>query len=481
MKFTPRPYQRLIVNHILSRERTAVWAGMGMGKTSSTLYAINLLQSVEGVGPALILAPLRVAVSTWPDEVAKWEDFSHMRVSVLYGSKAQRKKALNEKADIYCVNYESLPWLVEELDGNWPFDIIVADEATRLKSFRTRSGGSRAKALGSVAWRSEFFIELTGTPASNGLLDLWGQFWFLDKGERLGKTMRRYQEVYFTPIRVGANAFAVKYEPRGFAEKAILEKTQDIALKLNAEDWFDIQKPIVMDVEVTLDEKVMKAYRSLERNLYVELGEYAVDTANAATKTSACLQLASGNLYEGEEVTPDFERLAEAKAAQSVERVDGGTTKPYFHVHDSKLRALASIVEEANGMPILVAYQFKHERDRILSYFKGSRVLDKNPQTIRDWNAGKIPMLLAHPASCGHGLSMQDGGNILVFYSTGWNLEEHEQIIERIGPTRQAQAGHTRPVFVYNIIAKDTLDEAVQERITTKRSVLDLLMERRKA
>lgn len=232
-------------------------------------------------------------------------------------------------------------------------------------------------------------------------MDLWGQFWFLDKGERLGKTMRRYQEVYFTPIRVGANAFAVKYEPRGFAEKAILEKTQDIALKLNAEDWFDIQKPIVMDVEVTLDEKVMKAYRSLERNLYVELGEYAVDTANAATKTSACLQLASGNLYEGEEVTPDFERLAEAKAAQSVERVDGGTTKPYFHVHDSKLRALASIVEEANGMPILVAYQFKHERDRILSYFKGSRVLDKNPQTIRDWNAGKIPMLLAHPASCG--------------------------------------------------------------------------------
>ena len=273
----------------------------------------------------------------------------------------------------------------------------------------------------------------------------------------------------------------MKYEPRGFAEKAILEKTQDIALKLNAEDWFDIQKPIVMDVEVTLDEKVMKAYRSLERNLYVELGEYAVDTANAATKTSACLQLASGNLYEGEEVTPDFERLAEAKAAQSVERVDGGTTKPYFHVHDSKLRALASIVEEANGMPILVAYQFKHERDRILSYFKGSRVLDKNPQTIRDWNAGKIPMLLAHPASCGHGLSMQDGGNILVFYSTGWNLEEHEQIIERIGPTRQAQAGHPRPVFVYNIIAKDTLDEAVQERITTKRSVLDLLMERRKA
>ncbi len=414
MKFTPRPYQRLIVNHILTNPRCACWCSMGMGKTSSTLYAINLLQSVEGVGPALILAPLRVAVSTWPDEVAKWEDFSHMRVSVLYGainllqsvegvgpalilaplrvavstwpdevakwedfshmrvsvlygSKAQRKKALNEKADIYCVNYESLPWLVEELDGNWPFDIIVADEATRLKSFRTRSGadiycvnyeslpwlveeldgnwpfdiivadeatrlksfrtrsgGSRAKALGSVAWRSEFFIELTGTPASNGLMDLWGQFWFLDKGERLGKTMRRYQEVYFTPIRVGANAFAVKYEPRGFAEKAILEKTQDIALKLNAEDWFDIQKPIVMDVEVTLDEKVMKAYRSLERNLYAELGEYAVDTANAATKTSACLQLASGNLYEGEEVTPDFERLAEAKAAQSVERVDRG-------------------------------------------------------------------------------------------------------------------------------------------------------------
>lgn len=483
MKFTPRPYQKLIVNHILSNPRCACWCSMGLGKTSSTLYAINLLQSVDGVGPALILAPLRVAVSTWPDEVAKWEDFSHMRVSVLYGSKAQRKKALKKKADIYCVNYESLPWLVEELDGEWPFDIIVADEATRLKSFRTRSGGSRAKALGSVAWRSRFFIELTGTPASNGLLDLWGQFWFLDRGERLGKTMSRYQEIYFTPIRVGANAFAVKYEPRGFAEEAILKKTQDIAIKLNAEDWFDIQKPIVVNVEVEIGEQVMKAYRSLERNLYAEIGEYAIDTANAATKTSACLQLASGNIYEGEEVTPDLKRLAEAKSVElrNVFRVNEGTTpKPYYYVHDKKLRALASIVEEANGMPVLVTYQFQHERDRILSYFKGARVLDKNPQTIRDWNAGKIPMLLAHPASCGHGLSLQDGGNILVFFSTGWNLEEHEQIIERIGPTRQAQAGHPRPVFVYYIVAKDTLDETVQERIKTKRSVLDLLMERRK-
>ena len=479
-RFIPRPYQRLIVNHILSRERSAVWAGMGLGKTSSTLFAVNLLQSVDGVGPVLILAPVRVAAATWPDEVAKWEDFSHMRVSVMVGNKAARRKALKTPADIYCMSYENIPWLIDELNGAWPFDIIVADEATRIKSYRTRSGGSRAKALGTVAWRSKFFIELTGTPASNGLMDLWGQFWFLDKGERLGRSMRQYQEVYFRPIRVGANAFAVKYEPRDFAEEAILKKTQDVALKLNAEDWFNIEKPIVSTVEVSLPPEVMKVYKSMEHNLYAELGDMVLETPNAATKTSVCLQIAGGFAYQCEETrTPDFAALDDEPEHSIGVSIHGDGLRPYYCLHSEKISALRSIVEETNG-PILVTYQFKHEAQQILRAFPGAKLLDKNPKTIHAWNKGKIQMLLAHPASCGHGLSLQDGGNVLVFYSTGWNLEEHEQIIERIGPTRQAQAGHPRPVFVYYIIAKDTLDETVQERINTKRSVLDLLMERRK-
>ena len=456
MKFTPRPYQKLIVDHIQLHDRAAVWAGMGLGKTVATLTAIEQLQRA-GMGPALILAPLRVAQSTWPDEIAKWDHLRHLRVAVVTGTPARRRAALATDADVYCTNYESLPWLVEALGGAWPFGMVVADESTRLKSFRTRQGGTRAQALASVAFRSERFVELTGTPASNGLLDLWGQFWFLDKGERLGKSMSQYQEKFFRPVRVGNNAFAIRWEPMPFTEEAVLSRTKSLALKLNAEDWFPLEKPVVTNVFVDLPKKARTAYDSMEDDFFVAVDEGVIEAANAAVKTGKLLQLAGGALY-GDEL--------------SLER-------PYEEFHDAKLTALGEIVVEACGMPVLVTYQFKHEAARILEAFSEARLLDKDPKTIRDWNAGKIPILLAHPASCGHGLSLQDGGNILVFFSTGWNLEEHEQIIERIGPTRQRQAGHARPVFIYNIIARDTVDEVVQERIRTKREVLDLLMERR--
>ena len=289
--------------------------------------------------------------------------------------------------------------------------------------------------------------------------------------------MRQYQEVYFRPIRVGANAFAVKYEPRDFAENAILEKTKDLTLKLNAEDWFDVKKPIVFDVPVSLPKTAMNLYKQMERNLYAELDGIALTTANAATKTSVCLQIASGCAYDDESI-PDFERLEIAKEESAHKVHDPLAPKSYYVLHQEKIEALREIVDEVKA-PVLVAYQFRHECAEILKAFKNARVLDKNPQTIRDWNAGKIPILLAHPASCGHGLSLQDGGNVLVFFSTGWNLEEHEQIIERIGPTRQLQAGHDRPVFVYNLVANGTLDTVVQERLKTKRDVLEILMEKK--
>lgn len=457
MRFTPRPYQKLIVDHIHLHERAAVWAGMGLGKTVATLTAIEQLQRI-GMGPALILAPLRVAQSTWPDEVANWDHLRRLRVSVVTGAPAARRAALFQEADVYCTNYESLPWLCETLDGEWPFAMVVADESTRLKSFRTRQGGTRAQALAKVAFRSERFVELTGTPASNGFLDIWGQFWFLDQGERLGRSMSQYQEKFFRPVRVGNNAFAVRWEPMPFTEEAVLSKTRDLALKLNAEDWFSLKEPVVTNVEVRLPKKARAAYDSMEEEFFVAVDDGVIEAANAAVKTGKLLQLAGGALYR-DELSPE---------------------KPYETIHDVKLTALSEIVAEACGMPVLVTYQFKHEAARILDAFPQARLLDKDPKTIRDWNAGRIPMLLAHPASCGHGLSLQDGGNILVFFSTGWNLEEHEQIVERIGPARQAQSGHARPVFIYNIIARDTVDEVVQERIRSKREVLDLLLERRK-
>lgn len=455
-----RPYQELIVRFILEHPRSLVLAGMGLGKTVSTLTALAMLHALEGEGPALILAPLRVAKSSWPDEIAKWTHLRHLRCAVICGTAAERAAAVETQADVYCMNYENLAWLDEYLQENdrpWPFPIVVADESTRLKSFRTRQGGKRARALGRHYGEIKRFIELTGTPAPNGYLDLWGQVWFLDHGARLGKTMSAYQETYFRPIRVGAQAFAVRWDILPGADKMIQEKIADLTIRINTEDYFPVDEPIVTDIRVELPDAVRKEYRRMERDMLAEIASTMIATDSAGAKTIKCLQMASGAVYAEDE---NGERTV-------------------VEVHDEKLKALESIVNEAEGNALLVAYQFKHDAQRIKRKFPKARILDKNPQTIRDWNAGKIPMLLAHPASCGHGLSLQDGGCRLVFFSTGWDLEQHDQIIERIGPTRQKQAGHPRPVYVYNIIAKGTIDEAVQERIKTKRRVLDILLERR--
>lgn len=450
----------MIMNFLAAHKRAAVFAGMGLGKTASTLAAVRFFQRFMGEGPALILAPVRVAKATWPDEVAKWDDFSDTKVSVLCGDKVRRCRALSEKADIYTMNYENLPWLESELQSRgepWPFPIVVADESTKIKSLRAHGGGQRGRVLAKHYADIDRFIALTGTPAPNGMQDLWGQVYMIDAGERLGKSYTAFLETYFRPIKMGNAAFAIGYKPLPQSEELIKKRLSDVTVTVNAEDWFDIHEPITRTVEVELDEAQMKTYRQLEGTFLATVGTTEVEAANAAVKTAKCLQLASGAVYKD------------------------GSCKDYEVFHDAKLEALDSIIEEAGGAPILVAYAFRHEADRILAkYPKQAKMLDKNPKTLRAWNEGKIPILLAHPASCGHGLSMQDGGNILVFFGTGWSLEEHEQIIERIGPTRQLQSGHNRPVFIYSIVTKGTLDEAVQERIKTKRDVLDILLERKR-
>lgn len=445
MIFKPHDYQQEAMAHLYKVRRSALWMPMGSGKTVTTLTALEALSTVEEVYPVLVLAPLRVARSTWPEEVKKWPHLSHLRVSVITGTPKQRERALAKPADIYCTNYDNLVWLRKELGDEWPFKTVVADEFTRLKSFRLRQGGSRARVLGQVAHKQvNRFIGLTGTPAPNGVKDLWGQIWFLDQGERLGRTFSAFEQRWF---RKGYDGYSLV--PYDHSQGEIEERLQDICLTVRG---LPVDEPITNPIYVDLPPMARKVYDEMEREMFAVLNDEGVEAANAAVRTQKCLQLANGALYIGD---------------------DG----KWETAHNAKLDALESVIEEANGAPVLVAYNFKHDLARLRDRFRQGRVLDANPDTIHEWNAGRISLLFAHPASAGHGLNLADGGNILAFFGVNWNLEEHMQIIERIGPMRQKQAGYDRPVFVYPILARNTVDDLVMERLTTKKTTQEVLLE----
>lgn len=448
-----KSYQKEIIKYILDKQRCAVFASMGTGKTVSVLSAIDIMYlTKELTKKVLIIAPLRVARTTWPEEIDKWPHLKDLTISVISGNATERIAALKKDVHIYAINYENLIWLDEILGGKWPFEMVVADESTKLKGFRTRQGTKRSRAIGKHAHTHiKRFIQLTGTPAPNGVKDLWACGWFIDAGHRLGRTYSSFVDRWF---RRSWNGFTI--EPMPYAQKEIEEKLKDVCITIDAKDHFDISEPIVNCLMVDLPDKAMKKYKEMEKRMFTELDDvfksHAVEALNAASRTMKCLQLANGAAY--------------------VE----GDNKQWVEVHDVKIKALEEIIEEANGMPVLVAYNFRSDLARLKKAFPQGRVLDKDPQTIRDWNAGKIPVLFAHPASAGHGISLQDGGNIMVFFSVNWNLEEHTQIIERIGPVRQKQAGYDRPVFVYYILAKGTVDLVIKHRLETKESVQDSLL-----
>ena len=442
--FVPHDYQLDAMDWLYEHPRTALWMPMGGGKTVSTLTALDALHLVDGVYPLLVLAPKRVARSTWPDEVTKWSHLSHLRVSVISGTPKQRQAALDAPADIYTMAYDNLSWLCETLGEAWPFATLVADELTRLKSFRIRQGSKRAGALGRVAHtKVRRFIGLTGTPSANGLKDLWGQTWFLDKGERLGRTFSAFEQRWF---RRGYDGFSLQPEPH--AQGEMQDLLQDICLTVTG---LPVDEPITNRIYVDLPPKVRGLYDDMEEEMFAQIGLEGVEAANAAVRTGKCLQMANGAIYTD---APEWEAL-----------------------HDAKLEALESVIEEAGGAPVLVAYNFKHDLERLRRHFPAARTLDADPDTIRQWNAGRIPILLAHPASAGHGLNLADGGNILAFFGLNWSLETHMQIIERVGPMRQKQAGYDRPVFVHYIMARNTVDDMVFERLQSKRTVQEILLD----
>jgi SNF2 family DNA or RNA helicase len=420
--FTPRPYQRLITEHELTLARGGVWAGMGTGKTAATLEAISALQLTES-RPVLVLAPLRVAQSTWPDEARKWSSFSHLEVVPVVGDAKAREAALKRDAAVKTINYEMIPWLVEQCGDKWPFGMVVADESTRLKSFRLGgSGGKRARSIAKVAHKStDRWVNLTGTPSPNGLIDLWGQSWFVDAGQRLGRTFGAFEQRWFTKQPRGSGGFFATI-PMPTAQEQIEDRLRDLHMTIDARDWFDLREPIVNIVKVTLPAKARRIYEDLEKEMFASIGEHEIEAVNAGARTIKCLQLANGAIYH-----------------------EGGG---FAEVHDAKLQALESITEEAMGASVLVAYHFKSDLARLQRAFPYGRVLDSNPQTIRDWNDGKIRLLFAHPESAGHGLNLQrwrqHSGLLRPLVELGRISANH-----RAHRTRSPKAGRSRPAGIH--------------------------------
>lgn len=445
--FTPHPYQLEIIAHQCEVARGATFAGMGTGKTSSTLSTVRALQ-FEGFGPALVMAPLRVAQSTWPDECQKWTQFSDMEVQPIIGDEATRKAALrNKNAGVFTINYDNLPWLRETLGrGVWPFEIVVADESTRLKSFRLKQGGVRARAIGQIAHTSHVkrWINLTGTPMPNGLLDLWGQTWMLDAGERLGTSFDAFQKRWFY------KDFDEVVKPHEFAMAQIQERLKDICRTVQG---LPVDKPIVNDIYVDLPPRARRLYDDMEKTYFALVkADTEVEAFSAAARSQKLLQFTSGAVYP-----------------------EAGS-KDFVEIHDAKIQALESVIEEAAGASVLVAYHFQSSLHRLQRAFPKGRVFDADPRTLREWNAGRISPLFIHPQSAGHGLNMQDGGAILADFDLDWNLEHYEQVIERIGPMRQKQSGHNRPVFRHRIIARDTIDQDVVDRLENKGTIQSALL-----
>ncbi|MDO8547887.1 MAG: DEAD/DEAH box helicase [Nitrospirales bacterium] len=454
------------VQHVLRYPKCALWARPGAGKTAILLTAYDTLAlSGEVTGPLLVISTLRIVRDVWPAEPAKWPHLQHLKVSPIVGTAVERRDAMAAYADVYTVNVENLPWLLAELGDRWPYGMVAVDESTKFKSLRASirknkdgttwvqgQGAVRAKELLRAVFRHRVshFVELTGTPAPNGLQDLWGQVFFLDYGQRLGRVFDAFRNRWF---RSKMDGFGI--EPLVFAQGEIEGALTDICLTLEPD--YTIDEPIVHRIAVTLPPEVRKQYREMERKAFAEIQGHPIDAFNAGARTGKLLQFASGVAYLG---SPD----------------DPGERK-WLEVHQEKLRALEDLVEESGGMPLLVAYHFKPDLLRLKKHFKDARELDHKPSTLADWNKGKIPILLTHPASAGHGLDLQYGSNILVDFTCTWNSEEHWQILERIGPLRQKQAGLNRPVYRYHLVAEKTVDEDVLLKHETGRSVQDILMD----
>ncbi len=457
-KYIPRKFAPMVSDFLASNPRGSVFGKPGVGKTIFTLTHLELAYRVWGdVEPTLVVAPLRVARDTWATEASKWEHLEGLDVVPIVGTPEQRKAAMRKDAPIYVTNYENIPWLTETLAASgkpWPFRRVIADEAHKLKGFRLRQGTQRAQALAKFAHKDvKEWTNLTGTPASNGLEDLWALTWFLDAGQRLGRTFSAFRDRWFRPVKAGQFS---KWVPMDHAQDEIHARLSDICLTLDPRDWFDLREPIVNVIEVDLPPSAKTKYREMERELFTMIGEHEVEAFGAAAKSQKCLQMANGATYL------DAERYGKGK---------------WIEVHDVKLEALSELIDATGDEPLLVVYEYVSDRERIMRTFED--VLDlANDDDLAKAKAGKGKLWLGHPMSVAEGIDgLQEWCFVVVFFAQSWRLDLHDQVIERVGPMRQLQAGKDRAVFIHYIVARGTIDELVMSRRGDKRSVQDSLMD----
>ena len=445
MKYVPHDYQTYATKFIEEHPVAAVLLDMGLGKSVITLTAIkNLCLDTFEVQKILVIAPLRVARDTWKAELEKWEHLRCIKYSVAVGTEAERKAALQNPANLYIINRENVGWLIEQSGLPFDYDMVVIDELSSFKSHQAK----RFRSLMKVRPTVKRMVGLTGTPSSNGLMDLWAEFRLLDMGKRLGRFITHYRDEFFRPDKRNGQVI-FSYKPKDGAEEEIYRRISDITISMKSTDFLQMPECVINEVDVSLSDKEMKMYNGLKKDLVLAISNKEIDAVNAGALSNKLSQMANGAVYD----------------------VD----KNYIEIHDRKLDALEDLIEQANGKPVLVAYWFKHDLERIKKRFTVREI--KTSKDIADWNKGSIPVAVIHPASAGHGLNIQEGGSTLIWFGLTWSLELYLQTNARLW--RQGQKSKT--VVIHHIITKGTIDERIMKALRTKETTQDALMDAVKA
>ena len=422
-------YQLKMIDWMLANKRCALWAGVGLGKTVTALTAVERLILNKQVNKVLIIAPLRVAKFVWPSEIPKWDHLKHMQCTVIHGPRKTREGLIQSDHRIHVINKENGVWLVDELakTRHWPYDCVVIDESSAFKNPKSK----RFKALRQAKHKIDRLIELTGTPASNGLMDIWAQIHLLDGGERLGRTMTRYKETFFDGDYMGWT-----FTPKVGAKQDIYGRLQDVCLTMDKKDYLELPPVNRNDIFLNMEDDVKEKYEELERDFVVEIQNETITASQAAVLSNKLLQFCGGAVY--------------------------GEDRVWVEVHDTKIKALADIVEEMSGEPLMVAYNYQHELFRLRQAFPHGKVLDTKADEDK-WNSGEVPLMFVQPQSVGHGLNLQAGGHNLVWFSLTWDLELYDQLNGRLD-----RQGQTKPVFIHHLVLRETIEEKVLQTLGDK-------------